>query len=93
MSEAAALFVVRALETYLAFGLLFAVPFVTRWVGRTDSRAHEGTWGFRILIVPGVTLLWPLLARRLFDGRPDPPDGWTAHRADARSAREERRSA
>ena len=93
MSEPAALFIVRALEAYLAAGLLFAVAFVTRWVGRTDSRAHEGTWGFRLLIVPGVTLLWPLLARRLFGGFPDPPDEWTAHRACARSARENRRDA
>ena len=93
MSEAAALLVVRALEAYLAVGLLFAVPFVMRWVGRTDSRAHEGTWGFRLLIVPGVTLLWPLLARRLVAGLADPPNEWTAHRAYTRSAREHGRDA
>lgn len=93
MSEAAALLVVRALEAYLAVGLLFAVPFVTRWVGRTDSRAHEGSRGFRLLIVPGTTLLWPLLARRLLGGLPDPPDEWTAHRAYARSPHEKRRDA
>jgi hypothetical protein len=44
---------VLVLEAYLAFGLVFALAFATRWVERLDPSAHGGTWGFRVLIVPG----------------------------------------
>lgn len=91
MSVETALLLVRGLEAYLAAGLLFAVPFVLRWVGRTDSRAAEGTWGFRTLIVPGVVLFWPMLALRLLRGQRQPPDEWTPHRARVRIAGDERR--
>jgi membrane protein implicated in regulation of membrane protease activity len=85
MSVDAALLLVRAIEAYAAAGLLFAVPFAAKWAGRTDPRAAGGTWGFRLLIVPGAVLFWPLLAARLLRGRAEPPDGWTAHRARARA--------
>jgi hypothetical protein len=54
---------------YLALGLAFAVPFVARWAGRLDLAARRGTWGFRLLIVPGAVLLWPVLAARLARAR------------------------
>lgn len=56
---------VTAALAYLAAGLLFAVPFVARWAGRLDPAAREGTVGFRLLILPGAALLWPVLALRL----------------------------
>lgn len=71
--------------TYLTLGLLFAVPFVLRGVQRIDPAARAGTWGFRILIVPGVTLLWPLLARRWAVGSVHPPTEVNAHRRRARA--------
>ena len=54
---------------YLALGLAFAIPFAVRWAGRLDPAAHRGTWGFRLLIVPGAVLLWPVLATRLARAR------------------------
>jgi hypothetical protein len=54
---------------YLALGLTFAVPFAVRWAGRLDPAATRGTWGFRVLIVPGAVLLWPVLAARLARAR------------------------
>ena len=54
---------------YFALGLAFAVPFALRWAGRLDPAAHRGTWGFRLLIVPGTVLLWPVLAARLARAR------------------------
>jgi hypothetical protein len=64
---------------YVAAGLLFAVPFVLRGVNRIDPVAREGTWGFRLIIVPGVVALWPLLALRWLRGR-QPPAERNAHR-------------
>jgi len=52
------------LGLYLLVGLLFAVPFVLRGVNRIDPVARKGTWGFRLIILPGVVALWPLLLNR-----------------------------
>ncbi len=65
---------------YLLIGLVFAVPFVTRGVGRIDPVAREGTWGFRLLIIPGILVFWPLLARRWQSGSTEPPCECNAHR-------------
>ena len=82
--EALASIVVWMAGTYLTLGLLFAVPFVLRGVQRIDPVARECTWGFRVVIVPGVTLLWPLLARRWAVGSVHPPTELNAHRRQAR---------
>jgi hypothetical protein len=84
VSEALAGIVVRIGGLYLAVGVLFAIPFVTRGVQRIDPAARDGSWGFRILIVPGATLLWPLLARRWAAGSMHPPSEANAHRRRAR---------
>jgi len=65
---------------YLLCGLIFAIPFVLVGVGRIDPHATHGSWGFRILILPGATLLWPLLAKRWVTGTREPPEERTAHR-------------
>lgn len=66
---------VRLVLAYLVIGALFAVPFAARWVARLDPVAAHGTIGFRLLILPGATLLWPLLVYRLLaGGDPPPPD-------------------
>ncbi len=49
---------------YLAAGLVFATAFVARGVQRVDHAADGAPWTFRLLILPGVTALWPLLLRR-----------------------------
>jgi hypothetical protein len=55
---------VWALEIYAAAGLLFAVPFLWRGVARLDPVASGSPLGFRLIILPGVVALWPLLAWR-----------------------------
>ena len=76
--------IVLVAGAYLAVGLVFAILFVVRWVGRVDPAAQEGTWGFRVLIVPGSMLLWPLLWSRLLRGVAEPPAERNAHRSAAR---------
>lgn len=84
MTQATAQFLVNGFAAYLACGALFALVFLWRWVGRLDPLAARGTRGFRILVFPGVTALWPLFAIRLMRGDSAPPEEWTAHRAAAR---------
>jgi hypothetical protein len=84
VTEALAHIVVWIAGTYLAAGTAFAAAFVTIGVQRIDPVARDGTWGFRVLIVPGVVLLWPLLARRWAVGSVHPPRESNAHRRRAR---------
>ncbi len=84
MTETVATLVVRILGLYLAVGLVFAVPFVIAGAGRIDPAAREGTWGFRLLILPGSIALWPVLALRWLRGDGTPPEERNAHRDAAR---------
>src|SRR6266540_18584 len=45
---------------YLLCGLVFAIPFVLVGVAKIDPNAAHGSWGFRLLIIPGTMFLWPL---------------------------------
>jgi hypothetical protein len=76
------------LGIYLACGLVFAVPFALVGVRRIDPHAAQGSWGFRLLIIPGTMAFWPLLLLRWTKGIHEPPEEDNAHRraADARHA-------
>jgi hypothetical protein len=68
---------------YLLCGLAFAIPFVLIGVNRIDPHAAHGSWGFRLLIVPGTMFFWPLLAHRWTKGIHAPPPERNAHRCAA----------
>ena len=61
--KAAELFV-NLIGVYGGIGTLFAVAFVTAGASRIDPTAKNSTIGFRLIVFPGATLLWPLLLRR-----------------------------
>ena len=48
--------------SYFAVGLLFAIAFVVRGIDRVDGTAK--TIGFRLIVLPGATALWPILLAR-----------------------------
>jgi hypothetical protein len=68
MTVAAAQFLVQVSILYVGVGGAFAAMFLWRWVGRLDSAAEHGTWGFRVLAFPGVAVFWPLFLVRLLYG-------------------------
>jgi len=43
---------------------VFAVPFVIKGVTRIDENAVGSKWGFRLIIIPGSIVFWPLLLRK-----------------------------
>lgn len=86
MSQTLATWLVTLSGIYAAAGIVFAIPFVVKGAGRVDESAREGTWGFRVLIFPGVVALWPLLARRWASGLEAPPAERNPHRDRAREA-------
>ena len=68
------------LGVYLALGLAFAIPFTLVGVKKIDPHAARGSWGFRLLIIPGAMTFWPLLLRRWKSGLKKPPEQCDAHR-------------
>ena len=74
------------LGQYLAVGAAFAIPFVLAGAKRIDPHAVHGSWGFRLLILPGTMAVWPLLLWRWAKGATTPPEETNAHRKLARTA-------
>jgi hypothetical protein len=72
------------LGIYLACGLVFAIPFALMGVKRIDPHAANGSWGFRLLIVPGTMALWPMLLHRWMKGIHQPPEENNPHRSATR---------
>ena len=80
MYEQIAFAFVTALRAYALLGAMFALIFVTLGVQRVDPQAQGASWGFRLLIFPGVAAFWPLLALRWARGRREPPLEKDPHR-------------
>ena len=68
------------LAAYLACGLVFAIPFALVGVKKIDPHAAHGSWGFRLLVIPGTMAFWPLLLHRWLAGVHEPPEECTPHR-------------
>jgi hypothetical protein len=62
---------------YAAAGLVFAVFLLLRSLARFDAAAANAGWGFKLLVLPGLVALWPLLVPRLLRG--GPAEERTAH--------------
>ncbi len=52
------------ITVYLIAGLVFAVPFVIKGVVKIDEGAQGSGWGFRLIIIPGTIIFWPLLLKK-----------------------------
>jgi hypothetical protein len=79
-AETLARVLVQAAGAYVALGAAFAVAFLWRGVERVDPSARGSSRGFRLIVLPGVIALWPLLARRWLSGGGAPPVERNAHR-------------
>lgn len=53
-----------ALGGYLSVGVAFGVAFLVRGIAVVDPVAAGSSWRFRLVVLPGVAALWPLLALR-----------------------------
>ncbi|MEL6334206.1 MAG: hypothetical protein AAFQ76_16630, partial [Cyanobacteria bacterium J06626_26] len=76
-------FLTRAVRVYFTAGLIFAVLFSLLGVQRTDPGARGLAPFFRLIIIPGVSIFWPLFALRLVRGKQHPIEQ-TAHRQAAK---------
>ncbi|MFN0244769.1 MAG: hypothetical protein ACKVWV_17930 [Planctomycetota bacterium] len=73
------------LGVYLAAGFVFALVFVAKGVARVDSDAAHATLGFRAVIIPGLSIFWPLFLVRWMRGDREPPPERNAHRVRSES--------
>lgn len=55
---------VWVLGGYAGLGVVFALAFVARGMGRVDHAARGAPWSFRLIIFPGVAALWPWMLVR-----------------------------
>lgn len=60
---------VTVAAVYAGCGLLVAVLFLARWCKAFDPSATAGSWGFRVLIVPGIIALWPVILAKVWTVR------------------------
>ena len=78
-------FLIQALKLYFTAGLIFAVFFSLFGVQRIDPGVRGLAPFFRLIIIPGVSIFWPLFALRLVRGKQYPIEQ-TAHRQAAKFA-------
>ena len=76
--------ILGAAGIYLLVGFMVAVPFAFLGAKKIDPSAAAGTWGFKVLIIPGTAVFWPYLLMRWVKGSP-PPEECSAHRRAAKS--------
>ena len=58
---------------YLVCGFVFAIPFVVKGINAVDEGAHGSSTGFRIIIIPGVIIFWPLLLKKWLNAKNKQP--------------------
>ena len=55
---------VGGLAVYALAGAVFAAGFVAAGIQRVDRVAENASLGFRLIVLPGVAALWPVLLVR-----------------------------
>ena len=64
--------IATSVELYLGAGVLFALAFLPRGVLTIDEGLRASPVAVRVLLAPGMTLLWPIFLRRWIAGTPAP---------------------
>lgn len=54
---------------YLLAGLAFAIPFLAKWINTLDEASHETHWSFKLAILPGCIVFWPVLLSKYWKSK------------------------
>lgn len=49
---------------YVVVGFVFALLFLWRGVERVDESVHGTPWTFKLTILPGCIVFWPVLLKK-----------------------------
>ncbi len=60
--------ILNVVALYAAAGAVFAVAFLLLGITRIDNGAKGAGLGFRLLLIPGLIALWPLMLIRWLSG-------------------------
>lgn len=50
--------------TYILGGLVFSMIFLVRWIDKVDDATAETSWAFKLIILPGCIVFWPIMLRK-----------------------------
>ena len=56
---------IDAFFLYLAVGILFTVWFILKGAEKLDEGVKKTPWHFRLILLPGSVLMWPVLLYKL----------------------------
>jgi hypothetical protein len=56
--------ILKMAAIYLLCGVVFAIVFIAKGLKRTDDGGRGSSAGFKIIIIPGVIIFWPVLLRK-----------------------------
>lgn len=65
---------------YAGLGIVVAVGVVFSGFRKIDHTARASTWGFKLLVFPGLVAFWPLMLGRWITGAGLPPEERNSHR-------------
>ena len=54
---------------YLFCGLVFSIIFISKGLQVLDEGAHGAGIGFKLIIIPGCMVFWPLLLKKWMQAR------------------------
>lgn len=57
-------FILIGIAIYVVAGFVFAMTFISKGIHRIDEGAHGTGWGFKLIIIPGTIVFWPLLLKK-----------------------------
>jgi uncharacterized membrane-anchored protein len=49
---------------YLVAGFVFAIVFLWRWIDRGDESVRGTPWTFKLTLLPGCIVFWPVLFKK-----------------------------
>jgi hypothetical protein len=70
---------------YAGLGVAAALVVVLLGLERVDRNATGSTWGFKLLVFPGIAALWPFVLVRWIRATGVPPEERNAHRCAAKA--------
>ncbi len=61
--------ILYCIGAYLVLGFLFSLVFILKWIHMVDEASHETSWNFKLMILPGCIVFWPVLLKKYLNAK------------------------
>ena len=61
--------ILYCIGAYLVLGFLFSLVFISKWIHIVDEASHETSWSFKLTILPGCIVFWPVLLKKYLNAK------------------------